>query len=162
LERALRPRWPRTRCTTAHAGERHMAAAMALRVVVAVALAGVCLAKPPADSRAARRLQGSAQMAGGEPPAVVERELCDISSVFSHLMAIQTNPSCRAGCAGGSGICPDQWYPSGSCVAPVATSRSQSLPVVDAHTRHVAFCGPVCMPTAIVAVLIVALFLSPL
>lgn len=117
LERALRPRWPRTRCTTAHAGERHMAAAMALRVVVAVALAGVCLAKPPADSRAARRLQGSAQMAGGEPPAVVERELCDISSVFSHLMAIQTNPSCRAGCAGGSGICPDQWYPSEPCVA---------------------------------------------
>jgi hypothetical protein len=52
--------------------------------------------------------------------------------------------------------------PVRSVRSPRLLLSSQSLPVVDAHTCHVAFCGPVCMPTAIVAVLIVALFLSPL
>jgi hypothetical protein len=37
--------------------------------------------------------------------------LCYISSLFTHLTSITTNPDCRAGCAGGSGACGEEWYP---------------------------------------------------
>ena len=116
-------------------------------VVLVGALVSVCVAKPAAGSRAVvlnsssiltssglinstdstRRLQ-SAQMAGGEPPAEVEYEQCDISSVFGHLMAIQSDPACRAGCAGGTGQCPDQWYPSEKCAAPLPPCRLAAIP----------------------------------
>ena len=39
------------------------------------------------------------------------QELCDIGTVFAKLMEIKSNPDCTAGCAGGSGQCPAQWYP---------------------------------------------------
>ena len=61
--------------------------------------------------------QGGAQMVGGRPPTTVTHELCDIASVFSQLSAIKTNPDCTAGCAQGSGQCPAEWYPSGSCAS---------------------------------------------
>ena len=38
---------------------------------------------------------------------------CGIGAVFGNLMAIKGNRDCRAGCAGGSGLCPTDWYPSG-------------------------------------------------
>jgi hypothetical protein len=44
---------------------------------------------------------------------VMEQEpQCSIGSVFSHLMSIKGDADCRAGCSGGSGLCPDDWYPS--------------------------------------------------
>ena len=52
-----------------------------------------------------------AQMAGGRPPSDVERRLCDIGTVFAKLMEIKGNPQCTAGCAQGSGDCPEDWYP---------------------------------------------------
>ena len=58
-----------------------------------------------------RGLQG-AQMAGGRPPRAVEAELCTIVDVFSKLTGIKTNLDCQAGCAGGTGACPADWYPS--------------------------------------------------
>ena len=39
------------------------------------------------------------------------QQLCHISSLFSHLNEMTTNPACRAGCAGGSGVCGEEWYP---------------------------------------------------
>ena len=64
-----------------------------------------------AEDRLRRGLQG-AQMAGGRPPRAVEAELCTIVDVFSKLTGIKTNLDCQAGCAGGSGACPVDWYPS--------------------------------------------------
>ena len=43
---------------------------------------------------------------------VVQEPHCSIGSVFSHLMSIKGDADCRAGCSGGSGLCPDDWYPS--------------------------------------------------
>ena len=67
------------------------------------------LAEIAQDTR--RGLQG-AQMAGGRPPRAVEAELCTIVDVFSKLTGIKTNLDCQAGCAGGTGACPPDWYPS--------------------------------------------------
>ena len=39
------------------------------------------------------------------------QQLCHISSLFNLLTDITTNPACRAGCAGGSGVCGEEWYP---------------------------------------------------
>jgi len=66
-----------------------------------------------------RGLQG-AQMAGGRPPRAVQAELCTIVDVFSKLTGIKTNLDCQAGCAGGTGACPADWYPSAAdaCSAP--------------------------------------------
>ncbi len=50
-----------------------------------------------------------AQMVGGRPPNSVERQLCEISTVFAKLTEIKNNPECTAGCAGGE--CPPDWYP---------------------------------------------------
>ena len=52
-----------------------------------------------------------AQMIGGAPPEDVVTELCNIADLFGHLTDITTNADCTAGCAGGSGQCPAQWYP---------------------------------------------------
>ena len=60
-----------------------------------------------------RRLQG-AQMVGGAPPKAVEMALCDIGTVFGKLLDIKSNDQCKAGCAQGSGVCPEDWYPSAS------------------------------------------------
>ena len=57
-----------------------------------------------------RRLQG-AQMVGGAPPEEVEMAMCDIGTVFTTLTEIKANPDCTAGCAGGTGECPESWYP---------------------------------------------------
>eukprot|EP01047_Picozoa_sp_COSAG01_P026332 COSAG01_NODE_1693_length_9470_cov_3.036602_6_plen_268_part_00 len=64
-----------------------------------------------AEDTLRRGLQG-AQMAGGRPPRAVETELCTIVDVFSKLTGIKTNLDCQAGCAGGTGACPADWYPS--------------------------------------------------
>ena len=64
-----------------------------------------------AEDTLRRGLQG-AQMAGGRPPRAVEAELCTIVDVFSKLTGIKTNLDCQAGCAGGTGACPPDWYPS--------------------------------------------------
>ena len=64
-----------------------------------------------AEDTLRRGLQG-AQMAGGRPPRAVEAELCTIVDVFSKLTGIKTNLDCQAGCAGGTGACPADWYPS--------------------------------------------------
>ena len=50
-------------------------------------------------------------MIGGRPPKSVQLELCDIQSVFGSLSEIISNPACRVGCEGGSGVCADPWYP---------------------------------------------------
>ena len=52
-----------------------------------------------------------AQMIGGAPPEDVVMELCNIADLFSHLTDITTNQDCTAGCAGGTGVCPPNWYP---------------------------------------------------
>ena len=64
-----------------------------------------------AEDTLRRGLQG-AQMAGGRPPRAVEAELCTIVDVFSKLTGIKTNLDRQAGCAGGTGACPPDWYPS--------------------------------------------------
>ena len=56
----------------------------------------------------------AANMAGGRPPHEVEHELCDIGTVFGKLLDIKSNDQCKAGCAQGSGVCPEDWYPSAS------------------------------------------------
>ena len=48
---------------------------------------------------------------GGAPPEDVVMELCNIADLFSHLTDITTNADCTAGCAGGTGVCPPNWYP---------------------------------------------------
>jgi len=48
---------------------------------------------------------------GGRPPASVDLGQCTIMSVFTDLQAITTSPACQAGCAGGTGNCPPNWYP---------------------------------------------------
>ena len=53
-------------------------------------------------------------MVGGRPPQGVSAELCTIADVFSKMSTIKNDPDCRAGCAGGTGICPDDWYPNSS------------------------------------------------
>jgi hypothetical protein len=60
-------------------------------------------------------------MAGGQPPAAVQTQLCTISSVFAHLQTIKTDPDCTAGCAGGS--CPTDWYPGNSDTCNAACGR---------------------------------------
>ena len=57
--------------------------------------------------------QGRLQV-GGRPPKTVDLGVCSIRSVFEDLTAITTSDDCRAGCVGGSGSCPDDWYPSGA------------------------------------------------
>ena len=52
-----------------------------------------------------------AQMAGGRPPLAVEQELCAIGDVFGKLSMIKADPSCTAGCAQGTGVCPADWFP---------------------------------------------------
>ena len=44
-------------------------------------------------------------------PKEVDLGTCTIMSVFQDLTAITTSAECQAGCNGGSGDCPDQWYP---------------------------------------------------
>jgi hypothetical protein len=61
-------------------------------------------------------------MAGGQPPAAVQTQLCTISSVFAHLQTIKTAPDCTAGCAGG-GPCPTDWYPGNSDTCNAACGR---------------------------------------
>ena len=75
-----------------------------------------------------------AQMVGGRPPTTVTHELCDIASVFSQLSAIKTNPDCTAGCAQGSGQCPADWYPSGSCAS--SRPRRPLAPPFDPTPDH--------------------------
>ena len=36
---------------------------------------------------------------------------CAISSMFTDLTLVTTSENCRAGCAEGTGVCPDEWYP---------------------------------------------------
>ena len=55
--------------------------------------------------------QAAAQI-GGRPPAQVEASLCTIADVFGKMGQITTDPDCLSGCAGGTGACPVQWYPS--------------------------------------------------
>ena len=55
--------------------------------------------------------QAAAQI-GGRPPAQVEASLCTIADVFGKMGQITTDPDCLSGCAGGTGACPAQWYPS--------------------------------------------------
>lgn len=55
--------------------------------------------------------QAAAQI-GGRPPKEVEAELCTIADVFGKMAQITTDADCLSGCAGGSGVCPTQWYPS--------------------------------------------------
>ena len=38
-------------------------------------------------------------------------ENCNIMDLFSKLQAITSDASCRGGCAGGSGVCRDDWFP---------------------------------------------------
>ena len=55
--------------------------------------------------------QAAAQI-GGRPPAQVEYQLCTIADVFGKMGQITTDADCLSGCAGGTGACPAQWYPS--------------------------------------------------
>jgi len=66
------------------------------------------LAPDTGDATGRRHLQG------GRPQHEIETELCTIADVFGKINSIKTNPDCEAGCAGGTGICPDDWYPTGS------------------------------------------------
>ena len=87
-----------------------------------------------------RGLQG-AQMAGGRPPRAVEAELCTIVDVFSKLTGIKTNLDCQAGCAGGTGACPADWYPSAADACSAAcgeifepfVSAPASTPALTSH-----------------------------
>ena len=86
-----------------------------------------------------RGLQG-AQMAGGRPPRAVEAELCTIVDVFSKVTGIKTNLDCQAGCAGGSGACPVDWYPSAADECSAACGEMfepfVSAPASNPCTRH--------------------------
>ena len=75
----------------------------------AVLMLGAALAEVSAGP-ARRRLQ-AAQMIGGRPPHEVEVELCTIVDVFGKLTEVKNNQYCQAGCVGGTGVCPEQWYP---------------------------------------------------
>ena len=55
--------------------------------------------------------QAAAQI-GGRPPTQVEYQLCSIADVFGKMGQITTDADCLSGCAGGTGACPVQWYPS--------------------------------------------------
>ena len=55
--------------------------------------------------------QAAAQI-GGRPPTQVEYQLCTIADVFGKMGQITTDADCLSGCAGGTGACPAQWYPS--------------------------------------------------
>lgn len=46
-----------------------------------------------------------------------------LRSVFEDLTMITTSADCRAGCAGGSGSCPDEWYPSSADTCNAACGR---------------------------------------
>ena len=59
---------------------------------------------------ARRRAQGAA-MVGGRPPKAIVTTFCSIGDVFAHMTAITSDPNCMAGCAGGTGVCPPNWYP---------------------------------------------------
>ena len=41
---------------------------------------------------------------------------CNIMDLFNELSAITTNPACTAGCSGGSGVCPPNWFPGAADV----------------------------------------------
>ena len=56
----------------------------------------------------------AANMAGGRPPHEVETTRCNIGTVFGKLLDIKSNDECKAGCAQGSGVCPEDWYPAAS------------------------------------------------
>jgi len=45
------------------------------------------------------------------PPAVVDK-ICSIMDLYKHLTTITANEECRKGCQQGTGICPEEWYPS--------------------------------------------------
>ena len=85
------------------------------------AMASTCLAvatfmcatagPAPGTSSLHRGLQ-AAQMAGGRPPHDIEVDPCSVQDVFAHLQEIKSDPNCRSGCSGGSGVCPPDWYPS--------------------------------------------------
>ena len=66
------------------------------------------LAPDTGDATGRRHLQG------GRPQHEIETELCTIADVFVKINSIKTDPDCEAGCAGGTGICPNDWYPTGS------------------------------------------------
>jgi hypothetical protein len=66
------------------------------------------LAPDTGDATGRRHLQG------GRPQHEIETELCTIADVFVKINSIKTDPDCEAGCAGGTGMCPDDWYPTGS------------------------------------------------
>ena len=74
----------------------------------------------PNEATMAPRLLMALQLAAAataqQPP------LCNIADLFSHLTAITGDADCRAGCAGGTGVCEhgENWYPSraDSCNAP--------------------------------------------
>ena len=72
----------------------------------------VTLSNSPAEGSASARLRRqAAQMIGGRPPHEVEVELCTIVDVFGKLTEVKDNEDCRAGCARGTGGCPEEWYP---------------------------------------------------
>ena len=73
----------------------------------ALALRGALLAAAAAAAHA----QAAAQV-GARPPKAVVTALCSIGDVFGKLTEIKTDADCAAGCAGGTGMCPAEWYPS--------------------------------------------------
>eukprot|EP01046_Picozoa_sp_COSAG06_P030892 COSAG06_NODE_2966_length_6018_cov_42.713127_3_plen_469_part_00 len=51
------------------------------------------------------------EMAGGRPPRAVVAQLCTIGDVFGKITTVKGDPNCQAGCAQGTGMCPQNWYP---------------------------------------------------
>ena len=54
--------------------------------------------------------QAAAQV-GARPPKAVVTAMCSIGDMFGKLTQIKTDADCMAGCAGGTGACPAEWYP---------------------------------------------------
>ena len=85
-------------------------------VAVYIALAAAAAVATPTyaagrdEEWASRKLQ-AASMVGGRPPRGVELDLCSLQDVFADLQEIKQNADCMSGCAGGSGVCPADWYP---------------------------------------------------
>ena len=52
-----------------------------------------------------------AEMTGGRPPRAVVAQLCTIGDVFGKITTVKGDPNCQAGCAQGTGVCPQNWYP---------------------------------------------------
>jgi hypothetical protein len=63
------------------------------------------------------------QMAGGRPPRAVVAQLCTIGDVFAKITTVKGDANCQAGCAQGTGVCPQNWYPGANDICNAECGR---------------------------------------